>query len=310
MAEMPFTNFSSTMANSNFTILFIYFLASLEIFSQGFPLNKLELTDGSRFDYVMNYDVVTKISSDTIDNQYSIKYILDLPYSVRKTIPGEYQLNLISKDFNMKLQTQKRDDIVLNYQNISDSTGIDDPSKIFSSQINISDRGEIFEHITNSEYEPINEILNFIGSYSTGIFLEFPKDSNAKQWIIIKPILMENNGVNLKFSSTYTYTYQGVHEKQSTKYYKIDYELSNFRLDLTNELMAVYNRLMQINFDLNGYYLIDRKTGKTFQNYSEGSIRTIMDLGEFEALMTKEKQFKRSNLLMFQIAFKGNSYIR
>lgn len=308
MVEMLFTNFSNMTANK-FIIIILVCIGSLEIFSQGFPLNRLELIENSSFDYIMNYDIVTKVRSDTVNQEIPVSYLLTLPYSVSQNINSEYQLNLKSKNFNLKIESPNTEDLILNYDKIKDETKIKDPSKIFSSQINIDTLGRLLEHSSYSEYPELNEIIKIVNTYSTGIFLEMP-EGNPESWQITKPIEFENNGINLKYITSYDYQFSGVFEVQREKYYRVDYKVIDFKVDTSNEIAALYNRLMESFFDLEGYYLIDMETGKTFQNYSKGSIRTMMDLGEFEALVNPEKSYTKSNLLLIQIYFEGNSFLR
>ncbi|MDC1068878.1 hypothetical protein OAQ99_06945 [Candidatus Kapabacteria bacterium] len=295
-------NFLNMMVNKYLLYIIILFSISLEIFSQGFPLNELFFEPGFKFDYLTKYNILTKVKSDTNNTEYPVKYSLNLPYIVNQNIDSEYELKLEPKNIRLEVNTVDNDPIIINYKDLKTDNRLE-------STINIDKKGRVLEYITNSENDLFNDVIKILNTYSTGMFLEFPIN-NDSIWTVEKPIIIESNGLEMVYNSTYKYSFVGNHKINDKSYFKVDFELTHFKLDITKEESALINRLMETNFDFNGYYLIDKNTGLTNKIFSEGSIRTIFDLGEFKALVSGDKYYSNSNLMMMNIMFEGESFIR
>jgi hypothetical protein len=278
-------------------------MLSLEVYSQGFPLDRITIEDGIQYDYIMNYDIDTKMRSDTINSRVRVDYYLKLPYQIKQTLQDEYQLTLQPEGFYLEAKANKMSPVKITYDSLKKE------KSEFYSQINISDQGEVLEYISNSENNSLNDVLKIINTYSTGIFLEFPIQDTIK-WEVEKPIIIDNNGADLIYNSTYNYHLIGEETQDGEDFYRVNFELIKFNVDISDEMSALMNRLMENNLDLKGYYLIDKATGITHQLYTEGSIRTIFDISEFKALMSGDNSYRGGNIMQMQINFKGNSYLR
>lgn len=281
--------------------IILLLLSSLGLFSQGFPLSEISMNNGDRFDYIMKYNIITSIESDTINHIVPINYTLNLPYKVN-LIDDEYQLKLIKDGFNIQLQQDNYEDVTINTKTLEEE------NKSFDSEMFLDKKGKILEYNTYSNDSEISNILKIINTYSIGIFLEFPHN-NKKTWEVSKPITIENNGNEITYSSTFSFDYEGNYDTKEGSFYKVNYNVSNFKMDVGNEYQELLYKLMETAFDINGYYLIDKNTGMTYQNFSRGSMRTIMDIAEFKSILDGS-QYKSADLLIFQINFEGNSYLR